>query len=187
MLMADAFAIFFSVLGGILGHVALWLLCRGLFPKTSKMAGEAIDRSVFIPFLVGIPLSVVAMVAIVIVSSVLGGLGHALGVTAACVFVFYAHIGLSGIVGVVGARLGSPDAPSSPWAATLKGGAALSFAWVLPFLGWFGLIPLSIVVGAGATTIGIFNRLAAHERRVAPVPPSQTLPSASLAPVSPWR
>ncbi len=189
MLMADTFAIFFSILGGVLGHVALWLVCRGLFPKASKMAGESADRSIVFPLLVGIPMSVVAVVAIVIVSSILGGVGHALAVVATCLFLFYAHIGLSGLVGTVGARLGSADQPASPYAATIKGGTALAMAWVLPFLGWFGLLPLSIVIGAGATTIGIFNRLAAHERKVAPAaPPSQTLPSAaSLAPVSPWR
>lgn len=180
MLMADTFAIFFSVLGGILGHIALWLVCRGLFPKASTMAGESAARGVFLPFLVGIPLSGIALIAIVIVSSVLGGVGHALAVVAACLFLFYAHVGLSGIAGVVGARLGAAD--SSPFAATIKGGAAISVAWVLPFLGWFGLLPLSIVVGAGATTIGIFNRLAAHERKEAPASSA-----ASLAPVSPWR
>lgn len=185
MLMADTFAIFFSVLGGILGHIALWLVCRGLFPKASEMAGESAERSVFLPLLVGIPMSVVAIVAIAIVSSVLGGVGHALAVVAACVFLFYAHVGLSGVAGVVGARLGSRDAESTPFARTIKGGAALSVAWVLPFIGWFGLLPISIVVGAGATTIGIFNRLAAHERRVSPAP-SQTLTSVT-APVSPWR
>lgn len=185
MLMADTFAIFFAVLGAILGHVAFWLLCRGIFPTTSKMAGEAVARGIVLPLVVGVPMTLGAAVVIVVVSTVLGGVGQALGVAATCLFIAYAHVGLSGVVGTIGARLGG--AAESPWREVVRGGAALSFAWVLPFLGWFGLLPLSLVLGAGAATIALFRRVTAAEPKAVPARAAEQTMVSSFAPVSPWR
>ena len=176
MLMADTFAIVFSVLGAILGHVALWLLLRALFPTTTQAAGSVIERGILLPLVVGVPLAFAAILLTVFIGSFLGSVGQALGVVIACSFVLYAHVGLAGVTAVLGARLG--DGTETPWRAIGRGGAALSFAWLLPLLGWFALLPLSLLVGAGAATLGIVRRL------TVPTPRAATLPPASVP--SPW-
>ncbi len=80
MLMADTFAIFFSVVGAILGHLGLWLLCRGIFPKTTKLAGDAARRGILLPLAIGVPMTIATILVTALVSSVLGGVGQALAI-----------------------------------------------------------------------------------------------------------
>ncbi len=178
MLMADTFAIVFAVLGAIFGHVALWLLLRGLLPETTRAAGGVVERGVLLPLVVGVPLALGAVLVSVVVGSLLGTVGRALSVVLLCAFVFYAHVGLAGVTAMLGGRLG--DANDPPWRTVGRGGAALAFAWGLPLLGWFGLLPLSLALGAGAATVGIVRRLTIAEApapRPAPVFGSATLVS----------
>jgi hypothetical protein len=184
MLMADTFAIVFSVLGAIFGHVALWLLLRALFPRSAAGAGEATERGILLPLVVGVPLAGGALLLSVLVGTFLGSIGKALAVAIVCAFLAYAHVGLAGITSLVGRRLG--ESSDLPWRTVSRGGAALAFAWGLPFLGWFGLLPLSLAIGAGAITIGLVRRLFAANPAPAPLHASATLPSA-LAPASPVR
>ena len=59
---------------------------------------------------------------------------------------------MAGLATVVGERLPSPADAQCPWKATIRGGIVLELSYLLPFLGWFVLLPVSIIIGAGATT-----------------------------------
>ncbi len=100
---------------------------------------------------------------------------------------------MAGVVEVVGERFDT-STPGTPWRNVIRGGSALAFAWALPFLGWFGLLPLSLVVGTGATTLGLFRRLtesapapAHHVSTTAPLAKLGDTSVSAFAPVSPWR
>lgn len=186
MLMADTFAIFFAVLGAVLGHVGLWLLSRGLFPRATKAAAEVTERGVVLPLLAGIPTVLGTIVVAIVASSIFGGVGKALAVVVIATWVFYANVGVAGLVEIVGGRLARRDGAErerGPFGDVVRGGAALSFAWMLPLLGWFGLLPLSLLVGAGAVTIGGVRRLLALETRAQPAATKLDV----TAPVSTWR
>ena len=62
MLMADTMAIFLVVLGFMLALPGLWLLCRGLWPNRVNRAALTCGRSLYKPFLVGLPVTLGALI-----------------------------------------------------------------------------------------------------------------------------
>jgi hypothetical protein len=63
--------------------------------------------------------------------------------------------GLAGMTAYVGERI-FPEISS--WKQAIWGTVCLSFACVLPFVGWFLLFPYIGLVGIGAFILGIFQR-----------------------------
>ncbi len=63
----------------------------------------------------------------------------------------------------VGARLGSTADAGHPWKRVVRGAATLGLAWVVPFVGWFFLLPGTFVVAIGAAIIAIFQRAGRRE------------------------
>jgi hypothetical protein len=78
--------------------------------------------------------------------------GGILAVGDICLFVTYASAGVAGLATVVGERLPSPADAQCPWKATIRGGVILELSYLLPILGWFVLLPASIIIGAGSIT-----------------------------------
>jgi hypothetical protein len=182
MLMADTMAVFFVVLGLMLSFVGLWLLTRGLWPARVDAAAERLDRGLVIPFLVGLPIAAVAVVAAAAATALPGKLGGLTTGLIVCAFVTYAHTGVSGLATAIGRRLPSAVDDASPWRRTLRGGVVLVLAYLAPILGWFAILPISTVVGAGATTLGLF---AGRRRAVAAAP--QPVPVFRESPVDAVR
>jgi hypothetical protein len=89
----------------------------------------------------------------------LGPVGKIAGVGVVCVYMLQAHTGVSGLVTAIGRRLPSPLDEQSPWRATLRGGVALELTYLLPILGWFVVLPASIVIGTGAINVALLSRL----------------------------
>ena len=46
-----------------------------------------------------------------------------------------------------------------PWRSTLRGGVVLELTYLLPFLGWFVILPASIIIGSGAANLGLLSKL----------------------------
>ena len=57
----------------------------------------------------------------------------------------------------VGGRLPSPVDDSRPWRRLVRGATALGLAWVVPFVGWFLILPGCAAAGAGALMYAIFQ------------------------------
>lgn len=152
MLMADTMAIFLSVLGMLIACPALWLLCRGLWPDLVSLSKTDCSVTLFKPFLVGIPLTVAVVIAVICLGKLPQPVGGLSCIALICLFITYAGSGVAGLATVVGERLPSPADADCPWKATIRGGIVLELSYILPFLGWFVLLPVSIIIGAGATT-----------------------------------
>jgi len=167
MLMADTMAVFFVVVGFLLSFVGLWLLTRGLWPERVAAAADRLDRGLLVPFLVGLPIAVVAVVVAMVATALPGKLGGFVSGGILCLFLTYAHTGVSGLATAIGRRLPSAVDAGNPWRPTLRGGVVLVLGYLAPILGWFAILPISTVVGAGATTLGFFAR---HEQATAPAP-----------------
>ncbi|MBS1956441.1 MAG: hypothetical protein JST89_19800 [Cyanobacteria bacterium SZAS-4] len=152
MLMADTMAIFLSVLGLLIACPALWLLCRGLWPDLVELSKADCSVTLFKPFLVGLPLLIAAVIAVIFLGKLPQPVGGISCLALICLFITYAGSGVAGLATVIGERLPSPVDAQCPWKATIRGGIVLELSYILPFLGWFVLLPVSIVIGAGATT-----------------------------------
>jgi len=158
MLMADTMAIFFTVMGLLIACPGLWLLCRGLWPKAVESARADCAKTLWKPFLVGIPVTGAA----IFLAAMLGKLPQPFGGISAvgdiCLFIIYASAGVSGLATVVGERLPSPVDAQCPWKATIRGGVILELSYLLPILGWFVLLPASIIIGAGSITRSLLTK-----------------------------
>ncbi|HSB28988.1 MAG TPA: hypothetical protein VLE19_14075, partial [Pyrinomonadaceae bacterium] len=89
----------------------------------------------------------------------LGPAGKITGIGMVCLYMLQAHTGVSGLVTAIGRRLPSALDEQSPWRATLRGGVALELTYLLPILGWFVVLPASIIIGTGAINVALLSKL----------------------------
>ena len=163
MLMADTMAIFFTVLGLMLATPALWLLCRGLWPDLVTQSAVYCRRSLLVPFFIGLPIAVVSVITVIVLSKLPQPFA-AIGIIGfICLTLIYAHVGVSAIASVLGDRLPSPADAGKPWNATVRGGIVLELSYLLPVIGWFVILPVSLIVGAGLTTRSLIASIGKKE------------------------
>ena len=159
MLMADTMSIFFVVLGMMLAFSGLWLLCRGLWPEAVAAAAERCSRRLWSSFLAGLPITIMMVAVSSILFNVLGPVGKIAGLGVICLYMLQAHTGVAGLATAIGRRLAAPHEEQHQWRSTLRGGVVLELAYLLPFLGWFVILPVSIIIGSGAANLGLLSRL----------------------------
>ncbi|MGE0103926.1 MAG: hypothetical protein AB7H86_21890 [Blastocatellales bacterium] len=158
MLMADTMTVFFVILGLLLAFPALWLLARGLWPGTIGAARDLFERGLIGSFLAGAP----AVLLIVFVTALVGRLGTPGKIGAGaliCFAIVYAGCGVSGLATMIGERLRGTDEREGGWRSTLLGGIILTLSWLLPVLGWFVILPISMTVGLGAVLRATGSRI----------------------------
>jgi hypothetical protein len=147
------------ILGMMLAFSGLWLLCRGLWPEAVAAAADRCRRRLWTSFLVGLPITIVMVAVTMILFNVLGPVGKIAAVGVVCLYMLQAHTGVSGLATSIGSRLAMPHDEQRPWRSTLRGGVVLELAYLLPFLGWFVILPVSIIIGSGAATLGLLSKL----------------------------
>jgi hypothetical protein len=159
MLMADTMSIFFVILGMMLALPGLWLLCRGLWPEAVAATADRCRKGLWSSFLAGLPITAVMILMTVILFNVLGPVGKIAGLGVVCLYMLQAHTGVAGLATAIGRRLATPHDEKRAWRSTLRGGVVLELAYLLPILGWFVILPASIIIGSGAANLGLLSRL----------------------------
>jgi hypothetical protein len=159
MLMADTMSIFFVIVGMMVAFSGLWLLCRGLWPEAVAAAADRCGRGLWSSFLAGLPVTIMMVAVTTILFNVLGPVGKITGIGVACLYMLQAHTGVAGLATSIGRRLLSPLDEQHAWRSTLRGGVVLELAYLLPFLGWFLILPVSIVIGSGAANLNLLSKL----------------------------
>ena len=158
MLMADTMSIFFVVVGMLLAFAGLWLLCRGLWPHVVEAAAERCTKRIWPYFLAGLPLTLV-MIILARGLFLLGPIGKIAGIAVVCFYLLQANAGVSGLATAIGRRLPSKVDEHSPWRTTLRGGIALELTYLLPIVGWFVVLPVSMIIGTGAINLALLSKL----------------------------
>jgi hypothetical protein len=153
MIMADVLKIFLLIVATMSVLVCYWLCAYALFRPLVERTREQYIHS---------PFRITATGAVVAVPLVLFGLvlfenlsGHPLaGLLAMASLLLPLLFGLIGSAGLclqVGMGLPSSLDETQPWRQPLRGGVVLAFVFLLPFLGWFALLPWTLVSGLGAS------------------------------------
>lgn len=159
MIMADVFQILFIVLGLWIGIQSHWLLYGALFPKftarSCRQFGVQPGRCLFWGGLTGIP----SMLILLTIASN-GGPFQVLGITLLACLLMIALMGATGIAQLVGLRLTREQ--STPWGTYMRGGSVLAGAYFLPILGWFIVLPLSLIAGLGVVILQKRIRVQRH-------------------------
>lgn len=158
MLLADTMAIFLIVVGLMLAFPGLWLLCRGLWPRAVNTAALTCGKSLYKPFLVGVPITLATVILVSASRSMPGPLGTIWVGAIICLYVMQASVGVAGLATCIGERLASPVDAGRAWRATMRGSIVLILAYLLPIVGWFVIIPASFIVGSGSAALSLLNR-----------------------------
>ena len=170
MIMADVWKIVFLILGTQAVMVSYWLLAAALFPGALRRSRAAYDQH---PGRLTVAGLLTALPTFLIGGALLQQGPHPLLKLLGAVLVSTpVALGLAGSAGLcdrIGAGLPGDADARLPWRRVLRGGIVLSFAFVLPVIGWFVLLPWTLVSGVGAS-LGALRRDSATARRPATQP-----------------
>ena len=154
MTMADILQVLLLIVGALIIVVSYWLLFEALAPRwverSRKQYVEHPFRAVFAGiFLLALPL----IAAIALIQSP----AQAIGFFIIFGLILIGLLGSAGLARHVGTQLPSEGDEKHPWRRVLRGGAVLSISCVMPFLGWFAVLPLILVSGFGALALSIIS------------------------------
>jgi hypothetical protein len=165
MIMADVLTWFLIVSGLYLVLLCYWLAATALFPRAVGACCERYAQPLA-PILLGVailvPVLVLGLAAVKEVPN--PGAGGILKVLL-LLLLLPALLGSAGLAQRVGAGLPSPLDVSQPWRRVLRGGLVLAPTFLLPFLGWFVVLPFALVSGFGAVVLTAWRRRTTEESR----------------------
>lgn len=142
---------------------ALWLLSRGLWPHKADQLRLVAERGLLKSILLGLPPLVLGIIVVTVLSK-LPKMG-ALAALTGGLLIAWGLIGAGGIAGLVGQRLWPQ---TEPWQQIKFGGLTLVCCALLPVVGWFVLLPLFAITGAGMQVRAWFAKDTAPAPAIAP-------------------
>jgi hypothetical protein len=135
--------------GVILVVTAYYSLGAALAPGLAERARDRFARRPWLPVLIGVGLSV----PWVVISLVLLNLGAApakfAGALLGCMWI------LCGLLGGSGMALHVGRGDGAAWTSSVRGGVFITLTWVLPLVGWLGMLPLTLAAGTGCLVLGM--------------------------------
>ncbi|MGH9822248.1 MAG: hypothetical protein ACREDR_03160 [Blastocatellia bacterium] len=170
MLLGNVMTVFLGITSFLVVIPALWLLCRGLWPERVARAAARCDRNLYKPLLTGVPVTMATLILAGIFRKLPGG-GPLIAGAMLCAYIVFASAGISGLAAIIGGRL-SRQPEVAPMQATLRGSAILALTFLIPVLGWFLILPASMLIGSGAMALTFLdgNQKTAGSS-LAPAPP----------------
>jgi len=164
MIFADILFWFLVVLGAYLALNAYWLAAVALFRPAVERAHRTYATRPVAATLVGL----VALVPVAGVLAVFSKAAHPgvklIAGAALLVPLVLALIGSAGLADKIGTGLAMPVDAAQPWRTVLRGGAVLALLFVVPVLGWFALLPLTLASGLGVLLLPERPRAISDER-----------------------
>ena len=179
MNLADVFIFLFSILGFVIVFISYWLMSTALFPKYVARSAERFGR---MPIKVTLLGTIIGLPIIFIGFAMSGKAPNGgLKVLALVIGLLPLLLGLFGSAGLaqrIGDGLPAERDFAEPWRRTLRGSIVLALSFVLPIIGWFGVMPFAFLGGFGVFPMGVFSRRPAPVLAPPPVPafaPSETI------------
>jgi len=151
MIMADILLWTLIILGTYAVLVAYWIGAYALFPALVERCSATYGTRPVASTLLGLVLLGPALALGIGLAKALPHPVVQTPVTGALLVVaLLCLIGSAGFVLRIGAGMSSPHDATQPWRRLLRGGLVLGLVFVLPFLGWFVLLPWTLASGLGA-------------------------------------
>jgi hypothetical protein len=156
MIMADVFKILFLILGTLVTIVAYWLLFRACFPMLVERVRDVYEQRPWRAHVVGTAIAAPSTLFSLGLMDATAGGAKLTGVALATLVAAAGLLGSAGLAVLVGRRLRAGDG-SAPMAEVVPGGAVLAASFVLPVLGWFIVLPLTLAGGVGALLLALWR------------------------------
>lgn len=162
MIMADVLQIVFLIVGSLIVFVSYWLAAEALFPSFVERARQQYESHAIRVTLLGLAVMAPAVViGIVGLGKLANPVFKVAGVAVLGVPILMGLIGSAGLSQRIGRGLPSLVDEQQPWRRALRGGIVLAFTFLLPFIGWFFVLPWTVISGLGAAIAAIAAKEAA--------------------------
>lgn len=144
----------FLHIGVILAVTSYYTLGAAVTPALANRARRQFAKRPWLPIVVGLLISGPwVLAAIVLFNQAPAGTKFA-GALLGCLWILGGLIGGAGIAQHIGGADINTDQVS--WQQTFRGGLFISLTWILPLVGWLGMLPLTMAAGIGCLVLGIF-------------------------------
>ena len=158
MTIATVLAVFLVILGLMLVFQAYWLFGAALFPRMVAQARDRYKtpiRTTLIGLAVVVPTFLLGFFVLGQSANPIVKVG---GIVLGSVPLLLGAIGSAGLCQLIGLGLPAPGDQSQNWRRVWRGGWALNFCYLLPFAGWFVILPWGIISGCGAFVTSLSGR-----------------------------
>lgn len=137
---------------GILLVVVGYSACgHAILPGATERGRARLAASPFRTALKGLAISAPCVIAALVLMNLPNGALKFAGVLLGLTWLAVALVGVSAIALHVGDRGGSGPAP---WTHVARGAGFVTLTWMLPLLGWFVALPLTLACGVGCLVGG---------------------------------
>jgi hypothetical protein len=164
--MADVLQITLLIVGTLMVFISYWLAAESLFPRMVEQARQQYSAHSIRITLIG--LVVIAPLWFLGIVLTQGG-KPVIGIALMGIPWLLGMLGSAGLTQRIGSGLPSALDQTQPWRRQLRGGIVLSLTFLLPFIGWFFVLPWTVVSGLGGLVVAMFTRKKQ-------TPPVQTAP-----------
>lgn len=155
MIMADIFKFLFPLVGTLMSFVCYCLLFEGTFPGAVDRCRRAYQTRPILSMLLGGGVGIPGTMLAVVFFNSGNPLGQFLGFSTLFLLLSLAILGSAGLASLIGHRLNSPQDAQQPWKRVYRGGVVLAITFIFPMLGWFLVLPVTLLSGIGAALISL--------------------------------
>ncbi len=157
--MADIYAIFGTLLALGISFPGMLTAIQLIFPEVVVRASDRWLYSPWRAFWMGAVLTVIIAVPTTILLAMPVGFAKFIGVMLILITLAAASLGAAGLAARMATRLHTEglESSASKTAAFVKAAIALELAAVFPFIGWFLVIPLTLISSLGAAAFAILG------------------------------
>ncbi len=156
----DAITIVSFLISLLFAIPALLVFLTLVFRYTTAQGARRLEHGAVRPFVVGLIVLVIGGGF----AANLVGLGSLMQFTGIWLYLFLllaAFVGLAALANLLGTRI-SVNLTQNTGLQTGIGGLVLAFAFAFPFLGWFIVLPATLITGTGLTTLVLWQRFTAR-------------------------
>jgi hypothetical protein len=150
MIVADILMWFLLIMGTYVIFISYWLAAQALFPELTDRCRKRIKAAPLKHALIGLAWTIPTAAAGVALLNVPNPLLKFLGATIVLLLILAGLVGSSALAAQIGFGLANPTDQTQPWRRVLRGGMVLGLTFVFPLIGWFLILPLSLVIGVRA-------------------------------------
>ena len=162
MIMADVFKILFPVVGTLMSFVCFCLLFEGVVPAAVERCRSVYEHKPKRAILLGLAIALPGVFLGILLLNAPAAPGKFLGFTVIFTLISLGILGAAGLSRLIGSRLHTPGDEAQPWRRVLRGGVILAITFLFPFVGWFLVLPLTLISGLGAAVMSMWQRRGAQ-------------------------
>jgi hypothetical protein len=177
MIMADVLTWFLLIVGIILVLNSYWLVAVSLWPRWVEACAAKYCRPGRVT-LTGVIVTIPGVILVMLFRNIHHAAGNALSIIVIGMLLIVGMAGSAGMAQRIGQGLVSPKDEKQPWRRVLRGGIVFAFTMLLPFVGWFVVLPWALVSGLGAVTLAWTSARRAAKSAATAIPANMSHDSA---------